>query len=94
MAIAAACVLGCDDASSDSTAMGPETSYDGPTWHGEVKAIVEQNCQGCHVEGGGTPFTLDSFESVSEIAAVALNSMESGSMPPWMPDPDCRHYQD
>ena len=66
----------------------------GPTWHGEIKPIIEQNCQACHVEGGGSPFNLDTLEAVRSMAPVALNSMESGSMPPWMPDPDCRHYQD
>jgi hypothetical protein len=86
-------ILGCGDG-AESTADAILPTMDGPTWHGEIKGIVEQNCQGCHVEGGGTPFNFDSYDAVRTLAPVSLNSMESGSMPPWMPNPDCRHYQD
>ena len=86
-------VFGCDESSNSSDTAEPINTYEGPTWHGEIKSIVEQNCQGCHVQGGGTPFNLDSYEAVRDLAPVSLSSMESGSMPPWMPDPDCRHYQ-
>ncbi len=82
-------VFGCADDEKTSIEV-----LQGPTWHGEIKQLVAQNCQGCHVEGGGTPFNLDSYEAVRNLAPISLNSMESGSMPPWMPNPDCRHYQD
>lgn len=63
------------------------------SWHADLKPIIDQRCNSCHVEGGPAPFTLHDFESMRAMAPAALASIESGRMPPWMPDPDCRHYQ-
>ncbi len=71
-----------------------ESSTSGVTWHGDVAQVVAKNCAGCHAGGGVAPFALDTYESVKAMATVSLESIESGRMPPWMPDRDCRTYQD
>jgi hypothetical protein len=62
-------------------------------YHADVRALLEANCTVCHVSGGLGPFPLDNFESAKQYAPIALPAIMSGAMPPWMPDPDCRPYE-
>ena len=55
------------------------------TYHGDIRAIIQEKCAGCHVIGGVAPFPLDSYENVHSVAAAALFSVKSGAMPPWPP---------
>jgi mono/diheme cytochrome c family protein len=57
----------------------------GYTYHKDARAIIEEKCVSCHVDGGVAPFPLDSYEKVKSVAAAALFSVENGSMPPWPP---------
>ena len=59
----------------------------GFTYHGDTRAIIEENCVGCHVDGGVAPFPLDSYDKVKAFAAAALFAVENGTMPPWPPTP-------
>lgn len=61
-----------------------------PAWSTHVAPMFAENCTSCHTEGGAAPFALDTYESVKTYGALALDSMESGRMPPWQPDPTCR----
>jgi hypothetical protein len=36
----------------------------GPTYQADVKPLVEQRCQSCHVEGGIAPFALTTYDDV------------------------------
>lgn len=60
-----------------------------PEWFGEIQPLVAENCATCHFEGGSSPFPLETYEHVQPLAAVMLASMQSGSMPPWLPQQDC-----
>lgn len=64
------------------------------TWHQHVAPIVMRECAPCHVDGGVAPFPLDSYQTTAPMAGIMLSAVEAGRMPPWMPDPDCRDYQD
>ena len=64
------------------------------TWHGEIAQIVATHCVGCHATGGVAPFPLDTMDGVRAIGEVALASMESGRMPPWQPDAECRTFDE
>ena len=55
--------------------------------------MIANNCSTCHVENGAAPFVFEQFEDVEPLAPVMLSSMQSGSMPPWLPNPDCIDYQ-
>ena len=65
-----------------------------PVWYGEVEPIITQNCASCHQEGGTSPFVLTSYEDVKPLASIVWNSVSSGSMPPWLPEDDCRPLKD
>lgn len=84
----------CSDSSSTTpNATDEDVGPDGPaelvTYYGAVESMVSQNCAGCHTAGGIGPFELDSYESLKAMAPVAMASIESGQMPPWMPARDC-----
>jgi hypothetical protein len=46
------------------------------------------------VEGGAAPFALLDYDDAHAYGAAALADIESGRMPPWKPDPACRHFRD
>lgn len=77
------------DTGEDSTI--PDTP---PVWYGDIQPMIAANCSTCHHEGGAAPFSFEQLETVEPLASVMLNSMQSGSMPPWLPNPDCIEYQD
>ncbi len=79
-----ASALGDGDADATATAV---------TWHGAIRAIFEVNCNGCHTPGNIAPFPLDTYPAAKAAAPAALAAIEAGIMPPWPPDPACRHYQ-
>lgn len=82
-------VVACEDGGTPTPA--PEAS--GPTWHGEVAALVTTHCAGCHRAGGAAPFALDTYADAQPLAAAIVDSVAAGRMPPWNPDPDCRTYE-
>jgi mono/diheme cytochrome c family protein len=55
------------------------------TYHRDTRAIIEQKCVNCHVDGGVAPFSLDTYDAVKIAAGAALFSVENGRMPPWPP---------
>lgn len=64
----------------------------GPTYYGELKALVDERCVGCHSEGGIAPFSLATYDDVVENAAAVRAAVESGSMPPWLAEDGCNDY--
>lgn len=77
-----------------STPEGEEPTLDPetPTYHRDIAPLVQTQCGGCHVSGGIGPFELDTYDKLAPLAALSLDSMERGSMPPWMPDPECNSF--
>lgn len=57
----------------------------GFTYHGDTRAIIEQYCVTCHIDGGVAPFPLDTYDKVKSVAAAAAHSVTNGTMPPWPP---------
>ena len=55
-----------------------------PVWYGDIQPMIANNCSTCHIDGGAAPFVFDQFEDVEPMAPVMLNSMQTGSMPPWL----------
>jgi hypothetical protein len=71
-----------------------DAAADGPTWHGEIGPIVAKRCMSCHQEGESAPFALETVDAMRTYATAAVAAIEGGRMPPWMPDRDCRSYQE
>lgn len=91
-------IAGCDGETADVAEElpgepGPAPAAEGPTWHQDIAPIVAQRCGACHVEGGAAPFALDTVEMATAMAPASLSAIESGRMPPWLPDPDCRTFE-
>jgi hypothetical protein len=61
----------------------------GVTYHKDIRALLEQNCLGCHVAGGVGPFPLDTWEAVQRVAGPVVMQVASGHMPPWPADVSC-----
>ncbi len=102
-----ALVIGCgddtnDDADSDAVSeldvQSPDSdapdSTGATTYHGTVRAIIEENCVSCHTDGGAAPFALDTFEQAHTARFSLVAAVASGQMPPWPMDPDCRDVKD
>jgi hypothetical protein len=64
------------------------------TYHNAIKDLVGQHCVGCHTPGNIAPFELDNYEALASNAQLALSAIERGSMPPWLPNPECSEFQD
>ena len=76
------------------TACGePTTPPAEAVWYPNVQRMVNTQCADCHHVGGQGPFPLETYETASGTAQAMLTAMESGSMPPWHADPDCRHFE-
>ena len=58
------------------------------TYHRDVARILQQNCTGCHHEGGLAPFALDALPAVLDRTKTIKRVIEKGQMPPWFAAPE------
>jgi mono/diheme cytochrome c family protein len=77
-------------ADGSSSGQPPEVEV---TWHGDVRAVIEQHCMSCHQPGNIGPFPMTSYEEAHALREAIAYVMEDGSMPPWMPADGCQDYQ-
>lgn len=74
----AAAVAACSSSSSTTTPnVGPVTFYK------DVLPILQQHCQGCHVEGGIAPFSLVTYENAKNYSTLIVAQTQQRLMPPW-----------
>ncbi|MBT9558136.1 MAG: hypothetical protein IV100_19035 [Myxococcales bacterium] len=59
------------------------------TYHGHVRALVEQACGQCHESGGIGPFPLDTYGALTGAADAVKGAVDADRMPPWQLDPEC-----
>ncbi len=78
-----------EEENGDSNDEEPEITY-----YDDVRPLMNEHCAGCHFPGEGAPIDLHTYEDVQATASLSLTYMESGEMPPWPPDPQCREFQD
>ena len=55
----------------------------GPSYHQDIKPILDARCANCHVAGGIAPFALDSYAASSSMAVLIADAVQTGRMPPW-----------
>jgi mono/diheme cytochrome c family protein len=64
-------------------------------YHAHVRPIFESRCVSCHQSGGVAPFSME-FDAAEwqsgppPWVASAIDAVESGRMPPWLPADGCR----
>jgi mono/diheme cytochrome c family protein len=62
------------------------------TYSGDVAAILQRRCQGCHRPGQVGPFSLLSYEDARRWAASIEEVVTDRRMPPWHADPRYGHF--
>lgn len=71
---------------NDATASGDASLA--PTFYEHILPLLEENCLGCHVEGGIGPVGLDSYAAAKTYAAAIQAATESRVMPPYLVNND------
>src|SRR5277367_4000390 len=56
---------------------------DGPTYHKDVAAILQKNCQECHRPGQVAPFSLLTYEQARKRGTDISHVSGERTMPPW-----------
>lgn len=94
VALAAACgnprleQAWCSDAPRD-----PGTPWsEMPTWHEDVKPIVEARCATCHSPGGIAPFALTTYDDAYTFRAEIAATTATHTMPPFLAARCCTEY--
>jgi hypothetical protein len=71
------------------------TNAQGPlTFSEHIAPIIYQNCSRCHRPGEIAPFSLTTYVEVASMAPSVKQSVLSGTMPPWHPDPGYSSFLD
>ena len=84
LALLAFCAVGCDSTPSGEVAA---------TWHKDARPGLEKWCGSCHVPGGAGPFDLLSAGAAKQMVNASINAIETGTMPPYRANDDCRPYR-
>jgi len=89
-------VVGADSGPDLPPDISPDGTTELPlTYHGQARAILDQRCVSCHQSGGAAPFPMvwepsEWAEGPAWWTGMAMDSIATGRMPPWSPEPDCR----
>ncbi|MFW6124774.1 MAG: redoxin domain-containing protein, partial [Pirellulales bacterium] len=59
----------------------------GLTYAGDIAAIIQNRCQGCHRPGRVGPFELMTYDDVVQWSAMIKEVVSQRRMPPWHADP-------
>lgn len=55
-----------------------------PTWHSDIAPLVAEHCQGCHQDGGISPFSLQTYAQAKMWSPVFESVLRPGIMPPFL----------
>ena len=58
----------------------------------DVAPILYKNCTNCHRSGGGAPFSMLSYNSISPWTTSMVHALQHGEMPPWGADTSYMHF--
>ncbi|HEU0122887.1 MAG TPA: cytochrome c [Bryobacteraceae bacterium] len=58
-----------------------------PTYHGEVKAVLDKRCTSCHQSGDIGPMTFRTYAETRPWVRAIRQAVAAGTMPPWHADP-------
>ena len=87
-AFGAVCVVAIGLAGCDTATDSPAP----PTWHADIKPIVQSRCANCHYAGGIGPFDFTTYTSAKTAAKLIKAQTGARAMPPWGAAP-LRHYR-
>jgi len=55
-----------------------------PTWHADIAPLVAGHCQGCHQDGGISPFSLQTYAQAKMWSPTFEAVLRPGIMPPFL----------
>jgi hypothetical protein len=90
-------IVGCSSGKPDGESPddgAAESEPEGPTWHADVRPLVESRCASCHTAGGIGSFALENYEDVVLIKAAVADAVAERRMPPWKAIDGCAEYRD
>ena len=64
-----------------------------PTYHRDVKPILDARCAGCHYSGGIAPFALQTYAQARRARSLIAHAVGMKHMPPWFADSRVRAYK-
>ena len=89
--VATGCTTGGDKAGADQANSGQS---DGPTWHEDIRPLVETSCVSCHTADGVGNFSLESYADVALVKDQVADAVLNRRMPPWKAVDGCTDYRD
>jgi hypothetical protein len=63
-----------------------------PTYHDDIKPILEKHCMNCHHPGEAGPMSLTSYDEVTAYGTMIQYVTSKRLMPPWYADPSYSHF--
>ena len=72
--------IGCSDGLDDEQTSTDDYDIevpDEPTYHRDIKPLMEDHCTGCHADEAIAPFSLDDYDDVADVAPIALAAMHA-----------------
>lgn len=83
-----------DDAARTADDAGP--THEGVTYYEDLRPVLAEHCESCHVEGGAAPFVLDTYESAVTYGSRLVDVTRDRIMPPYLVDNSgsCQSYRD
>ncbi len=82
--LSAACGSTDDPAATNAGGGGGAVAGDAPTWHADIAPLVALHCQGCHQDGGISPFSLQTYAQAKTWSSTFDSVLRSGVMPPFL----------
>jgi hypothetical protein len=70
----------------------PSAAPPSPTYERDIAPLVQEHCQGCHVPNGIAPFSLTTYEEVTQMQVAARADIEARKMPPFLAAKGCTDY--
>ena len=78
----------------EASAQGAGAEEGSPTWHADIRPLVESSCASCHTEGGVGTFSLQTYEDVALVKDAVADAVADRRMPPWKAVDGCTDYRD
>lgn len=63
-------------------------------WSDDIASIIYNKCIECHRPNGIAPVEFTSYENAYDFRYWIQGAIVDGSMPPWLPNEDYRHFAD
>ena len=84
---------GCST-NGDAKSDGSAAEGTAPTWHEDVRPIVESSCVSCHTADGVGNFSLETYADVVLVKDQVADAVLDRRMPPWKAIDGCADYRD